>query len=166
MDDSIVVEKLDLAGKTSLSYGGRVVAREGAAVVLEAPYTFARRELGYVTLEPGDLFVEHFYTDRWYNVFVIYDGQTGALKGWYCNVTRPAEIGSAPEGGLVVRAVDLALDFFVRPTGETFVLDEDEFAALPLAPEEAAAALAALDELRRLAAARAGPFAAAAQALT
>jgi predicted RNA-binding protein associated with RNAse of E/G family len=166
MDDQIVVEKLDLAGNTSLSYRGRVVAREETAVVLEAPYTFARRELGYVTLEPGDRFVEHFYTDRWYNVFVIYDGQTGALKGWYCNVTRPAEIAAAPEGGLVVRAVDLALDFFVQPSGKEFVLDEDEFAALSLAPGEAAAALSALDELRRLAASRAGPFAAAAQALT
>ncbi len=159
MDEQITVEKLDLAGRTTLTYRGRVVARSETALVLEAPYTFARRELGYVTLEPGDRFVEHFYTDRGYNVFAIYDGQTGALKGWYCNITRPAQIEAAPDGGLTVRAVDLALDYFLQPSGQEFVLDEDEFAALDLAPEEADAAWAALAELRRLAAERAGPFA-------
>ena len=159
MSEGVTVYKLDLAGNTALQYSGRVVARTATEVVLEAPYTLGRRELGYVTLEDGDRFVEHFYTDRWYNVFVIYAGQSGALKGWYCNITRPAQVAEAPGGGLAVSAVDLALDYFVQPGGEEFVLDEDEFAVLPLRPEEAAAAWAALDELRRLAGERAGPFA-------
>lgn len=156
----VTVYKLDLEGKPTLSYTGRLVTRTTSEVVLEAPYTFGRRELGYVTLENGDRFVEHFYTDRWYNVFVIYDGQTGALKGWYCNITRPAELAQEADGGLAVRAVDLALDYFVQPSGREFVLDEDAFAALRLTPEEAAAAWAALAELKALAAERAGPFAA------
>ena len=156
----VTVYKLDLQGQALLTYGGRLVARHENEVVLEAPYTFGRRELGYVTLENGDRFVEHFYTDRWYNVFVIHDGQTDALKGWYCNITRPAEFVETPGDGLAVRAVDLALDYFRQPSGQEFVLDEEEFAALPLTPEAVAAAWAALAELRRRAAERAGPFAA------
>jgi predicted RNA-binding protein associated with RNAse of E/G family len=54
--------------------------------------------------------------------------------------------------------VDLALDLWIAPDGSALVLDEDEFATLPLAPEEKATARAALDELRALAAAHAGPF--------
>jgi hypothetical protein len=156
---AVTVYKLGLDGQIALSYGGRLVRRADAEVVLEAPFTFGRRELGYVTLEDGDRFVEHFYSDRWYNVFAIHDGPAGGLKGWYCNITRPAEFLPQPDGSLAVRAVDLALDLFVQPDGREFVLDEDDFAALPLAPAERAAALAALDDLRRLARARAGPFA-------
>jgi predicted RNA-binding protein associated with RNAse of E/G family len=138
-----------------IRYPGRVLERTAGAVVLEAFFSRERMELGYITLKPGDRFVEYFYADRWYNVFVIYDVDDKKLKGWYCNITRPARL----EDGRV-SAVDLALDLWIAPDGSALVLDEDEFAALPLAAEEQAAARAALDELRSLAAARAGPFAA------
>jgi len=153
--DDIIVRKLDTAGDEKIRYPGRVLERTASAVVLEAFFSRERMELGFVTLKPGDRFVEYFYADRWYNVFVIYDVDNGRLKGWYCNVTRPAIIADGQ-----VSAVDLALDLWIAPDGSARVLDEDEFAALPLAPEETAAARAALDELRALAAAHAGPFAA------
>jgi predicted RNA-binding protein associated with RNAse of E/G family len=130
-----------------------VLGRTASAVVLEAFFSRERMELGFVTLKPGDRFMEYFYADRWYNVFVIYDVDNGRLKGWYCNVTRPAIIADRE-----VSAVDLALDLWIASDGSALVLDEDEFAALPLAPEEKATARAALDELRALAAAHAGPF--------
>ena len=151
--DGIIVRKLDTAGDEKIRYPGRVLERTASAVVLEAFFSRERMELGFVTLKPGDRFVEYFYADRWYNVFVIYDVDNGRLKGWYCNVTRPAIIADGQ-----VSAVDLALDLWIAPDGSARVLDEDEFAALPLAPEETAAARAALDELRALAAAHAGPF--------
>jgi len=155
MSNDIIVRKLDTAGDEKIRYPGRVLERTASAVVLEAFFSRERMELGFVTLKPGDRFVEYFYADRWYNVFVIYDVDNGRLKGWYCNVTRPAIIADGQ-----VSAVDLALDLWIAPDGSARVLDEDEFAALPLAPEETAAARAALDELRALAAAHAGPFAA------
>ena len=143
-----------------MQYTGRVLERTDSRVLLEAPFQQARRDLGYVVLKPGDRFVERFYADRWYNVFAIYDADDGAFKGWYCNVTRPAEFAEAPDGaGLEVRAVDLALDYFRQPGGAEFILDEDEFEQLSLPPPEAAAARAALAELRALAARGAGPFA-------
>jgi len=152
--DAIIVRKLNLEGEEKLNYQGWVLERAANAVVLEAFFARERMELDYVTLKPGDRFVEYFYTDRGYNIFAIYDVDDGRLKGWYCNVTRPALIADGQ-----VSAVDLALDLWVAPDGSARVLDEDEFAALPLASEEAAAARAALSELRTLAARRAGPFA-------
>ena len=157
--DEVVVHKLKPDGGVALEYRGRVLRRTAEAVVLEAIFGRGHMELGYVTLDTGDRFVEYFYTNRWYNIFVIYAGDSGALKGWYCNITRPAVFEAATGQPLRVRAVDLALDYFVQPGGREFVLDEDEFAALNLGPEDTAAALAALAELRRLAAERAGPFA-------
>jgi PncC family amidohydrolase len=98
-----------------------------------------------VVLEPGDRWIETYFADRWYNVFEIY-GADGRLKGWYCNVTRPADI-SATE----VCAEDLALDLWVDSHGRTTVLDEEEFTALPLSADERTAALAALEKLQEMA---------------
>ena len=151
--EAIIVRKLNLDEEEKIRYPGRVLERTASAVVLEAFFSRERMELGFVTLKPGDRFVEYFYADRWYNVFVIYDVDNGRLKGWYCNITRPAVIADGQ-----VSAVDLALDLWIASDGSARALDEDEFAALPLAPEEKAAARAALDELRALAAAHAGPF--------
>jgi predicted RNA-binding protein associated with RNAse of E/G family len=153
----VTVEKLDLAGQVVIAYEGVVREWTAGGVVLEAVFTRGPLDLGYVRLNPGDRFVEHFYTDRWYNVFAIYDAGDGGLKGWYCNITRPAEV-AAVDGRLVVRAVDLALDYFRQPGGAEFVLDEDEFSALALEPDEAAQARRALEEVRGLARRGAGPF--------
>ncbi|MBI5830539.1 MAG: DUF402 domain-containing protein [Chloroflexi bacterium] len=150
----ITVHKLDHNGVEKLTWSGEVLERDEARVTLEARFARERMELGYVTLTPGDRFVENFYADRWYNVFAIYDAADGRFKGWYCNVTRPARFADGH-----IYSDDLALDYFVQPSGREFVLDEDEFAALPLSPEEAASARAALAELRTLAAGHSGPFA-------
>ncbi len=154
MTGSILIHKLDLEGEEKISYPGRVLERTAHSVVVEAFFAWEQRDLGYVTLKRGVRFVEYYYADRWYNVFAIYDVEDGRFKGWYCNITRPAEIGDGH-----VRAVDLALDYFRQPSGREFILDEEEFGALPLGPQEIAAARAALAELQALAAQHIGPFA-------
>lgn len=150
----ITVYKLDHSGREKFAYTGEVIERSETRVVLEARFGRERMELGYVTLTPGDRFLEYFYADRWYNVFAIYDAADESFKGWYCNITRPAILTEDS-----VRAEDLALDYFVQPSGKEFVLDEDEFAALPLLAADRAAAQSALADLRGLAARRDGPFA-------
>jgi len=155
----VTVDKLNLAGEVTVTWRGQVLRRSQNEMVLEAIFTHSPRDLGYVRMGPGDRFVEHYYTDRWYNVFALYDAKDGVFKGWYCNITRPAEISREPGGGWRVRAVDLALDYFRQPGGREFILDEDEFAALPLDAAEVSAARAALAELRALANAGQDPFA-------
>ena len=147
----ITVHKLDHNGKEKIAYSGNLILRAGNEIVLEAIFEYEPMERGYATLKPGDRFVEHFYSDRWYNVFAIYEGDLH--KGWYCNITRPAKF----EGDHIY-ADDLALDYFVQPTGKEFILDEEEFDALGLDSKESAAARAALEELRSMAARQIHPF--------
>ena len=150
---SITIRKLDHAGNQVLAYPGQVLRRDGRTIVLRTGWDRASLDLGFVVLEPGDRWTEYFYADRWYNIFEIH-ASDGCLKGWYCNVTRPARISDEQ-----VLAEDLALDLWVAPDGEPQVLDEDEFAALSLRPAEREAARQALAELQGMVAQRVAPFA-------
>jgi predicted RNA-binding protein associated with RNAse of E/G family len=148
----VTVRKLDHAGRQVTAYPGRVLRRDDRAIVLRTGWDRAPLDVGFVVLEPGDRWTEYFYDDRWYNIFEIC-ASDGRLKGWYCNITRPACI-SADE----VAAEDLALDLWVGPDGEMQVLDEDEFDALLLTAEEHEAAQNALAELQAMVAQGVGPF--------
>ena len=98
------------------------------------------------TFRQGDRFIETYYTDRWYNIFEVHDREDDRLKGWYCNIAKPAVM----EAGERISYVDLALDLWVAPDGTQTVLDEDEFAALALDAETRSKALRGLEELQAL----------------
>ncbi len=151
-EDVVTVRKLDHTGRQVTAYPGRVLRRSDSAIVLRTQWNRDTLDLGYVVLEPGDRWTEYFYAGRWYNVFEIRAGD-GSLKGWYCNITRPAHISAAE-----VSAEDLALDLWVAPDGETRVLDEDEFDSLPLSVTERQAALAGLAELQAMVKKQIPPF--------
>ena len=146
MPDTITILKLDHHGREVWRYPGRVLARDAHTIRLEGFYNRDDATVGYAVFKRGDRLVETFYSDRWYNVFAVYDREDGALKGWYCNVTRPATITDD-----TVSSDDLALDVWVSPEGAVTVLDEDEFAALELSEADRAAAEDALRQLIRLA---------------
>lgn len=148
MVPEITVYKLDANGRVVWQYPATVLDRRPHAVRLEAAFNRDRVDLGYAVFRRGDRFVEHFYSDRWYNVFAVYDGSGPAFKGWYCNVCRPAELTET-----AVRCVDLALDLWAPPTGPPLVLDEDEFEALDLSAAERRNGREALQTLLHLAAA-------------
>ena len=141
-DEAYTVYKLDHAGREVWQYPARVLERGGDFVRLEAFFNRADMELGYTVFKRGDRFIETFYDDRWYNVFAVYDRDDYTLKGWYCNVSRPAQITAT-----AVRCDDLALDLWAAPDATPLVLDEEEFAALPLTDDDRAQALAALQTL-------------------
>ncbi|MEV5439124.1 DUF402 domain-containing protein [Streptomyces sp. NPDC052682] len=138
------------AGRTKIRYRAALLADDGTRITVRAPWAGEGvRDFGFVRFEPGDVFTEHYWRDRWYAVKEV-RAASGALKGWYCDVTRPAVRAGAE---LVVE--DLDLDLWCSADGtDVRRLDEDEFAASGLArtdPEAASAALAALDELEALA---------------
>ncbi|MGW4724512.1 DUF402 domain-containing protein [Streptomyces sp. NPDC004291] len=140
---------LTKAGRTKIRYPAEVLVAEPGRLSVRAPWAAEGvRDFGFVRFEPGDVFVEHYWRDRWFTVKEVWSAD-GSLKGWYCDVTRPPVIGGA---GVVVE--DLDLDLWVSADGsEVLRLDEDEFAASGLAasdPEAAARAVAALDELEAL----------------
>lgn len=150
----ITVQKRNHRGETVWQYSGEVVEQTLSYVCLVA--TFGRNDVdaGYVTFRRGDRMTEWFYTDRWYNVFRIEDVDDGRLKGWYCNIGRPAEQVDAA----TIAYDDLALDVFVAPDGAVLVLDEDEFAALVLPDADVVACWAAVEAIRAAAGAGAWPF--------
>ncbi|WP_189951092.1 DUF402 domain-containing protein [Streptomyces alanosinicus] len=143
------------AGRTKIRYPAELLQDDGTRVVVRAPWAGAGvRDFGFVRFEPGDLFTEYYWRDRWYAVKEV-RASDGTVKGWYCDITRPAV---RDRGELVVE--DLDLDLWRSADGtDVRRLDEDEFAASGLAesdPGAASAALAALAELEALA--RAGGF--------
>jgi uncharacterized protein len=141
----IKVIKLNIQGKETWSYSARAVERGEDYIHLEAYFDRQETDVCGMILKPGDLFLETFYTNRWYNIFEIYDRNDKKIKGWYCNIGFPAEI---KEDSLSY--VDLELDLVVFPDGKQLVMDEDEFNALPLTEKERRQAKAALAELQAL----------------
>ncbi len=153
MMTNFTVIKRDAFGNQELSYNGIIRERGDNFVCLDAHFGFSDRDLGYVNLRRGDLFTEWFYSDRWYNIFRVQDVNSHHLKGWYCNITRPAEIMSDQ-----VAADDLALDVFVYPDGKTILLDEDEFSELNLSDLDRQKAWDAVDDIKQLVNIRESPF--------
>jgi len=138
------------AGRTKIRYPADVVLDDGTRVTVTAAWASPGvRDFGFVRFEPGDVFTEHYWRDRWYAVKEV-RAADGTLKGWYCDVTRPA----VREGGELV-VEDLDLDLWLSADGRDVLrLDEDEFDASGLAerdPHAAEAARRALDDLELLA---------------
>ena len=145
-----LVVALTKAGRTKIRYPADLVRDDGNHVTVRAPWAAPGvRDFGFVRFEPGDVFTEHYWRDRWFAVKEVRAGD-GGLKGWYCDVTRPAVLR---DGELLVE--DLDLDLWVSADGSSVLrLDEDEFEESGLAdrdPEAARAAGLALDELEHLA---------------
>ncbi|MDX1435203.1 MAG: DUF402 domain-containing protein [Anaerolineales bacterium] len=143
--DSITVIKKDLEGNETWRYSGRLLDRSSDEITIEALFNRADTPFHEISLLRGDRFVEIYYSNRWYNIYAIHDREDGHIKGWYCNVSYPAEIGEDH-----ISFVDLALDLLVYPDGRQLVLDEDEFAALPLTSTDRAQAREALNDLEEL----------------
>ncbi|SFF61666.1 Protein of unknown function [Actinacidiphila alni] len=145
--------RLTKAGRDKRGYPATVLADDGVRVTVRADWAApGARDFGFVRFEPGDVFTETYWRDRWYAVKEVRDAG-GALKGWYCDIARPAVVTA---DGLTVD--DLDLDLWVSADGTAVLrLDEDEFATGGLPERDPAAAARAartLDELE--ARARAG----------
>lgn len=145
MRHAVKVQKKNPAGEVTYEYEGVLLSRDENSITLEAMFDRADMPFMDVVFKTGDRFVEYYFTDRWYNIFAIHDRDTEKIKGWYCNIGKPAVI----EDG-TVSYVDLALDLWVAVDGKQTVLDEDEFEELKLNEELKTGALNGLDELKDL----------------
>jgi uncharacterized protein len=150
---SYTIRKQNHLGKEVLVYEGEVIERGEGFVCIRATFAMETRDLGYIVMKTGDIFTEWFYSNRWYNIFRVQDVDSGELKGYYCNLTRPAQISETE-----VKADDLELDIFVKPDGQLLVLDLDEYKMLDLSEAESAAVQAAMEEIAQRVAKRDKPF--------
>jgi protein associated with RNAse G/E len=136
--------KKNLADEVTWQYDSEVLRRDETSITVEAFFNRDDMPFQEIVLKRNDRFVETFYTDKWFNIFEIYDRDDGRLKGWYCNITKPAVI----EDGSVAY-VDLALDLWVSTNGTQTILDEDELEELKLGEELKKNVYAGMHELQR-----------------
>ena len=144
-EQDLWVIKRNVAGEETWRYPARLLRRKPGAVLIEAFFNRPDTPFHGIILGQGDRFIEAYYSQRWYNLYEIHDRHDDSLKGWYCNVTLPAQIDEHS-----ISYVDLALDLLVYPDGKQLVLDEDEFAELDINPDvrrQARDALKALQDL-------------------
>lgn len=141
----IKVQKKNPAGEVTYEYEGLLLQEDQHSIVLQA--LFDRDDMPFldVVFKTGDRFIEYYYTDRWYNIFAIHDREDDRVKGWYCNIGKPAVFEDS-----TVSYIDLALDLWVSTSGKQTVLDQDEFEALELNEELRRSALKGLEELQQL----------------
>lgn len=141
----ITVVKLNPQRETKIQYQGEVVEHLSDGVIIRAYWSQPIKKLGYASFEQGDRFIEYYYTDRWYNIFDIANAQ-GVRKGWYCNIAEPAILFEDR-----IEQIDLFLDVWVSPEGETLILDEAEFTAdTTLSTQQRTGARQALQELLQM----------------
>ncbi len=153
MNETLTIRKLNLNHELLWSYTGQLINRSANFIKLEAHFNRETYDAGYVVFEKHDRFVEYFFADRWYNIFEIHSVQDDRLKGWYCNIAKPAAFSNN-----TIEQIDLALDAWIKPDGTTLILDEDEFAALNLDEATRQSARQAVQELIGLVGRRVAPF--------
>lgn len=106
-------------------YDQRVVYEQDDVIVtLSQPIEaeVAMRHDGDIMLEQGSLAVWFTFPGVWHDIGRFHRAD-GAFTGLYANILTPPEID-----GPIWRTTDLFLDVWQTPSGETLLLDEDEFA--------------------------------------
>lgn len=73
-------------------------------------------------IKQGTVSFEHFWLDRWYNIFRFHEPD-GTLRNYYCNVTMPPIFADD-----VIDYVDLDIDVIVWPEKGYEVLDREDLA--------------------------------------
>ena len=141
--NDILVLKCDHEGREVFRYEGEVLQRDADVLCLRAVFAFDDVEFDCVTFRRGDVFTEWFYSERWYNVFRIEDGASGALKGLVLQPHR-ARRGS---GNCASAPMTSRWTSSSGPDGALQLLDEDEYAELSLSAQEHAAVLQAVEQI-------------------
>ncbi len=145
MKTDINIVKCNHLGEPVFRYQGELLERKANQILLQARFGIDDVTVADMPVKARDLFLETYYSDRWYNVYEIRSKEDDKLKGWYCNVSYPAEFAKD-----TITFRDLALDLLVYPDGRQIVLDENEFAALDISEKDKTIALAGLFELRQI----------------
>jgi protein associated with RNAse G/E len=154
--NAVTVRKYDWRGRFRYAWEGEIVTRTADHLIIEAIWQGpGEPEVGEIRFVRGDRFIEHYFPGRGYAIWQI-EQPDGSVKGWYCNISTLVE-----EHDDTLSFRDLLLDLLVYPDGRMVELDRDEFEAAQgggLDPAEAAAAEAALAEVREMAQSGTPPF--------
>jgi len=123
---TITIIKQNHLGEPVFSWEGELVSETTTSRMVRAYFSGAEAvAVDKVTFRKGDLMLERYYTDRWYNAFEVHDGLSDQVKCWYINLCYPAQFG--------MESITWQ-DLVVYPSGEYRLLDEDEFDDLLIEP--------------------------------
>ncbi len=158
---AVMALKLAPDGSPRARYRGTIIAitEHEQWVEIEARWTHAPVTVGGLRFAPGDTLREFYSSVLPFNVFAVHD-PSGALRGWYANVTHPTRVDVSEPVPLLIWQ-DLYLDLVAFPDGSFVSMDDDELAASGLArtdPVLCRRIIAARDELVRRFQARRFPF--------
>ena len=141
--NNITVIKQNAQGDETWRYAARELLRGDDFVALTALFNRDDTQVGDIVIKRNDCFLEYFFDNRWYNIFEIRDRDDNSLKGWYCDICKPAIITQHQ-----ISYADLSLDLWVYPDGSKIVYDEDEFNQLDLNAEIRVKAIESLKNLK------------------
>jgi hypothetical protein len=141
----VTIIKNNHLGEEVWRYAGKIIAETTKGIIAEAYFNRSDLAFNGIMLKEGDRFLELYLFGKWFNIYEIYDRDSGLLKAWYCNITRPVRMTDH-----TIHYDDLALDLLVLPDLRQLALDEDEFTALDLNKTDQQDARSALKELQNL----------------
>ncbi|MGH1296733.1 DUF402 domain-containing protein [Bacillus pretiosus] len=128
-DIEIIERKIRYDG-TTVDYACLLIEAQQDKIILyhEVQYSFTMAANDTkLTIPKGSYTIAYYWANRPYNLYVWRD-QNGGYLGSYFNIVKNTYITDQ-----VVSFEDLILDIMVLPSGEFFILDEDE---LPEALEQ------------------------------
>ncbi|HEV7701592.1 MAG TPA: DUF402 domain-containing protein [Pyrinomonadaceae bacterium] len=108
-------------GKIRRSWLGSLVSAKDGLVTLLARFSEDMQSKDLGVIREGTISLEHFWTDRWYNVFHFREPD-GSDKAFYANVAMPATFATN-----CINYIDLDIDVVLWPDGRIDVLDRDDF---------------------------------------
>jgi protein associated with RNAse G/E len=117
----IAVHAKKYDGRVRKTWTGGVVSESDELIVLVAKFEASVEHNDLGNIKAGTISFEHFWLDRWYNIFRFHEPD-GALLAYYVNIAMPAELD-----GEVLSYVDLDIDVIRWPDGRVDVLDRDDF---------------------------------------
>ncbi len=128
MDASEVwwIRKLDILYRERARWPARLRLHHRHVWLFETAFAGPEQCVAGFCFRPGDRMLEAYFAHRWFNIFEVYRGESGVLRGWYVNLSFPARL----EGPRQLRFVDLLLDLIVFPQGEMVEVDREEFLSL------------------------------------
>lgn len=145
INSDVTIIKNNHLGEEVWRYAGKIIAETTKGIIAEAYFNRSDLAFNGIMLKEGDRFLELYLFGKWFNIYEIYDRDSGLLKAWYCNITRPVRMTDH-----TIHYDDLALDLLVLPDLRQLALDEDEFTALDLNKTDQQDARSALKELQNL----------------
>lgn len=119
--DIVTVNSRKYDGRVRRTWTGGVVSQNDEMLVVVGRFeaNVDHTDLGHIAA--GTVSFEHFWLDRWYNIFRFHEPD-GRLKAWYCNVAMPPTLADG-----VLDFVDLDIDVVVWPDMRLEVVDLDDF---------------------------------------